>query len=85
METIVTGIAGFGFGLTRLFGAKERVFKMASKDKIMLTIACLVLIPCFTLIAFGKNSPECFGLIGLVVGHFFGRELGKSECNKPDK
>jgi hypothetical protein len=58
---------------------------MNSKDKGMFAIAILVLVASFSLIAFGRNCAECFGLIGLVVGHFFGREMGKSESTPTHK
>ncbi len=79
MESVALGIFGLGLGLTRVFGRKAKFFTMSSKDKVLLLISLMVVIPCFTLIAFGRNTPECFGLIGLVVGHYFGRETGKSE------
>jgi hypothetical protein len=85
METMAIGVVGLGLGLTRSLGAKARIRLMTAKDKSMLAIAVLILVASFTLIAFGRNTTECFGLIGLVVGHFFGREMGKSECPPTDK
>jgi hypothetical protein len=79
VESLAFGLTTFSLGFSRLLGCKGRVLELRSKDKAMIFIAVLILIPSFTLIAFGKNCPECFGLIGLVVGHFFGREMGKSE------
>jgi uncharacterized membrane protein YkvI len=79
METLAIGVIGFGIGITRYYGKQVRLICMNAKDKALLTIAILVLVSCFTLIAFSKSTTECFGLIGLVVGHFFGREMGKNE------
>jgi hypothetical protein len=49
------------------------------RDKYLFIIAVFVLAASFALIATGHNTAECFGLIGIVIGHFFGREMGKNE------
>jgi hypothetical protein len=86
MEALLATATGLGLGLTRLTGIRVRTTRtVTSKDRAIFAMGALVLIPSFLLIAFGRNCTECFGLIGLVVGHFFGREMGKSECPPTDK
>jgi hypothetical protein len=79
MESIAIGVIGLGLGFSRFYGKQIRLICMSSKDISLMIIAVLVLLFSFTLIALGRNTTECFGLIGLVVGHFFGREMGKNE------
>jgi hypothetical protein len=79
MDIFVITLSSFLMGMSRMFGKQDRTYNMASKDKYLFMMALVIIFACFSLISIGHNTSECFGLIGIVVGHFFGREMGKNE------